>query len=374
MTFTFVHTADWQIGKPFGNYPDDVAALLREARLDAINGTAKVAQDARVRHVLVAGDVFDSAMASDKVIAQVLFRLQSQNEILWHLLPGNHDPCQSSRLWERIATQRLPTNVRLHLTPTAHELEPGIILLPAPVTAKAMNDDPTRWMDDHRTALGTIRIGVAHGSVQGFGSEGEAQIPISPSRPQQAGLAYLALGDWHGTKRITDRVWYSGTPEPDQFNDNDPGNVLVVQIADANAVPVVTPIATRTHTWLRRHIEMTERNGLAPLLREIAELGANAQRTLLQLQITGILGVAEAAELNEATAALEGQLRYLKVDQSGLRFTARDLDLASIGSGAITQVAQRLQRDIEGGSTNATTAERALGILARYAAVADRSS
>ena len=92
-----------------------------------------------------------------------------------------------------------------------------------------------RWMDGVPSPAGALRIGLAHGSVQGFGSAGEANVPIDPARVKSAGLSYLALGDWHGTTRISDRAWYSGTPEPDGFRDNDPGNALIVRVDDAAA-------------------------------------------------------------------------------------------------------------------------------------------
>ncbi len=40
----------------------------------------------------------------------------------------------------------------------------------------------------------------------------------------------MALGDWHGRKQIGPRTWYSGTPEPDAFQDNDPGHALIVAL------------------------------------------------------------------------------------------------------------------------------------------------
>ncbi len=177
-------------------------------------------------HVLVAGDVLDSATPRDIVLRQMLQRLAANAHVQWHLLPGNHDPATPRGVWHRLAALQPAPHIHLHATPTPREIEPGVVLLPAPLFARASHEDPTRWMDDYTSPLGTIRIGLAHGSVHGFGSEGDAAVPIHQSRIDSARLAYLALGDWHGTKRITDRIWYAGTPEPDQFADNDPGNVL----------------------------------------------------------------------------------------------------------------------------------------------------
>ena len=69
--------------------------------------------------------------------------------------------------------------------------------------------------------------------------KGAKTAAASRDRAATARLDYLALGDWHGTRRIDARTWYSGTPEPDRFKANEPGNVLQVDIARAGAEPIV---------------------------------------------------------------------------------------------------------------------------------------
>jgi hypothetical protein len=44
-----LHTADWQIGKLFGQFEPDQAALLAEARFKAIERLARLATDRRRR-------------------------------------------------------------------------------------------------------------------------------------------------------------------------------------------------------------------------------------------------------------------------------------------------------------------------------------
>ncbi len=154
-------------------------------------------------------------------------------------------------------------------------------------------------MDGFATPAGTLRIGLAHGSVQGFGSAGEANVPIDPARVKSAGLNYLALGDWHGTTRISDRAWYSGTPEPDGFRDNDPGNALVVRV-DGAAAPKVERVATAHFTWLRREVKIDNEASLQPLEAEVARLGSGAARTLLTLELAGAVPMTELARIEDA--------------------------------------------------------------------------
>ena len=360
MTFKLIHTADWQIGKRFGAFSPEKAAVLREERLRAIDRVAEAAQAAGATTILVAGDVFDSETVSDELCRKVLSRLKAHGRLSWHLLPGNHDPARAGSVWESISVIGLPANVHLHLRPEVAELAPGVALLPAPLTAKSTSRDPTQWMDDATTPSGTIRIGLAHGSVQGFGSEGDADVPIDPARPKSADLSYLALGDWHGTTRISDRVWYSGTPETDSFPDNEPGYALVVEIEEARAVPKVTRVPTSHFAWVRREDRIGSAQDLGPLETDIVKLGNGATRTLMALELSGDVTLAELSAIEERLAALKPQLFHLEPDLSGVHAHAGAFDLEILSGGALATVAERLKAKAESGGDDAAAAELAL--------------
>jgi DNA repair exonuclease SbcCD nuclease subunit len=363
MAFSFIHTADWQIGKPFGGFPSDVAPLLQQARLDGIDRIALEAKRATARHVIVAGDVFDSRTPSSDLLRRTFAKLGAERDIVWHLLPGNHDPSEAGSFWHRFHASDRPSNVRFLLTSAPVEIEPNVVLLPAPLSAKAMATDPTGWMDQCQTPVGTIRIGVAHGSVQGFGSEGDAAVPIAPDRARRANLAYLALGDWHGVTRISDRAWYSGTHEPDQFPTNRPGFVLRVDIDHADAVPRVTEIATSYYNWTKRAIVVVAQTDLDALLREMAALGTASQRLLLELTLTGQVSLSEMTQIETRLDRLAPELRFLRRQTDRLLGVAAAGDIEELPPGAVRSVAARLQADALGGDVISAAALRRLLIM-----------
>ena len=343
MAFTFIHTADWQIGKSFGAMPPDVAAALAGARLDAIDRLAALAGEAGARHVLVAGDVFDSEALSPKTVQKALARVGRHRGLTWHMLPGNHDAHRPGGLWERLLAEAPPANVRAHLKPAAVEIEPGAWLLPAPLTGRAAALDPTAHYDEAATPAGAIRIGLAHGSVQGFGSDGEASVNISPTRAASARLDYLALGDWHGAKQTGARTWYAGTPEPDRFVDNDPGHALVVRIEAAGGPVAVEKRRIRQFGWLRRELDIRVADDLATLDAEIGAAAARPSDVLVQLALRGRVTAAERQAIGRKLAGLEANLRHLDADLSGLAVSAGGADLAPLGaSGELRQVGERL--------------------------------
>jgi len=371
MGFTFIHTADWQIGKRFGAFPPDKAAVLRAQRLDGVDRVAAAAKAAGARTVLVAGDVLDSETLPHTLAGQLLSRLKSYPKLAWHLLPGNHDPARAGGVWEAIAAGGLPGNVRVHASEGLVELAPGVALLPAPLKSKSTSRDPTAFMDAAASLPGTIRIGLAHGSVQGFGSAGDANVPIDPARVKSAGLSYLALGDWHGTTRISDRVWYSGTPEPDGFRDNEPGHVLAVSIGGAGAVPSVERIPTAHFTWMRRHHRLARADGLTPLQAEVDGFGSAASRHLLALTLEGLVSLGEFAAIEQGLARLAPQLFHLQTDTNALQTEAAVADLDALGPGVLGTVAERLKAAAGGSGEDAATAQRALRKLFALARLAE---
>jgi len=223
-------------------------------------------------------------------------------------------------------------------------------------------------MDSAATPEGALRIGLAHGSVQGFGSLGEAAVQIAQDRPERAGLAYLALGDWHGARQIGPRVWYSGTPEPDRYVRNEPGHALVVRLASPSAAPEVERVATAEFHWSQRAVQLDSLADIEAVAVEVAALGAASRSHLLALELAGQLSLAEHSALEARLEALAAELFWLEHDAADLHVAADGADQAMIGGGVIGEVAARLRAVAAADDAQArAVAELALRKLYGYA-------
>ena len=321
MTIRFIHTGDWHIAKPFRRFEEEKAALLRDQRQRIPERIGELARNERAGHVLVAGDIFDTALPADASLRRLAARLAQFPEIKWHLLPGNHDPATPNGLWRRFEELGRPDNVHVYHEPAAVPIGEGAELLASPLRSRHVARDPTAWMDDRETRPGVIRVGLAHGAVQGFGSAGEAGVLIDPRRAETARLDYLALGDWHGTKEIGLRTWYAGTPEPDQFPANEPGFALAVEIEAAGAPPRVTRHRTARFTWRRHVLEGDVAARLAAIEAEVAAAGTAAGDQLLSIACAGRVSLDESAGIHAAIERLgdlafhvEARLAELSID------------------------------------------------------------
>lgn len=358
----FLHTADWQIGRQYASFAPDDAVALAEARISVIERIAGLATEETVDAVLVAGDVFDAQTVSDRTIRR-LFNAMAAYTGPWILISGNHDAALAESVWTR--AQRLeavPANAHLALTPEVMEFgDAGFAILPAPLTQRHTMSDLTEWFDHAETTDGLLRIGLAHGSVQGILAEDEnATNPISPERYQSAALDFLALGDWHGTKQINPHTWYSGTPEQDRFRGNDPGNVLLVDTPEVGTEPQVEILPIGRHPWIQMSEHLAVSSDLDQL---IGNIETQPEQAVVALRLEGEISLLGKQQLERALSVAEARFRSLGYDLSGLSLQPTEDDIAALhADGYVGDVITefRDQQEGEGGEV----ARDAMAILA----------
>lgn len=347
MAVRFLHTSDWQVGKAFRMISGDAAALLRSQRISSVQRIAQEAGARSLDAVLVAGDVFETNLVSDETVHRLLHAMDGFGGP-WVLIPGNHDPGVAESVWKRIKTLGCPENVHIALEPAPIGLAEGrLVVLPAPLRRKHEFEDLTTAWDSISTPAGAVRVGLAHGSVEGrLPEESEATNPIAADRETRAHLDYLALGDWHGTQKVADRTWYSGTPEPDRFKDNDAGNVLLVTIAGAGSNPVVEPLRVARHTWTSIAAQLNGIEDLGALEAKFTALGEPFDQHIVSLGVAGMVDFATREQLDRLLSRWRGRFTWLGDDCLGLVAQPTDADLDRIDAGGFVRTAMERLRAI----------------------------
>ena len=317
-----------------------------EARHQILHRLATAARDHGARDVFLAGDTFDSETPSDRVWRQALAAMAEAADLRWWIIPGNHDSLTAETLWSRIAAHATD-NVRVLHDNTPQPLAPGVVLLPAPLPRRRPSHDLTAWMNAAETPEGALRIGLAHGPVQDFSSEGStAEGVIAVDRARSAGLDFLALGDWHGQMILGPRTAYAGTPEADGFRHPGRGGCLAVAVQQG-ADPVVERIETGQFHWSEAALPLVPGQDPADALRQLVP-GNLAQRRdhLLRVVATGRTTLADQLALNEAADSLAPDFAYFHLDASALdtEIDASDLDSLDHG-GALRLAAEELAKE-----------------------------
>ena len=384
-----LHSADWQIGKPYKFVGDPQKRFrLQEERLRALGRIEAAARSQGARAVVVAGDLFDSTTVAISTALEVLEAIGAM-ALPVLVIPGNHDHgapggIWDSPEWQRHRSERAP-NLQLLLERQPLELE-ELVVLPCPLLRKHDASDPTGWirgLDWASLPAGKPRLVIAHGGIQGFsgrdyGAEASWGSGPDPAGPDPAGpgavsgpsraqepdgainridlaqlplgeLDYIALGDWHNLKQVGPKAWYCGTPEPDRHDQgeaNQRGQVLRVDLGRGQE-PQVQVLATGRLGWHNLAMQLATDADLEQLEARIrACIGGRVNQDLLRLELSGSLSLAAHRRYGALLADLEHQLLDLRL-KGGCDQAPQAEELAALterpADPLIARVAQELQ-------------------------------
>jgi DNA repair exonuclease SbcCD nuclease subunit len=380
MNVKFLHTADWQLGKPFASVGNDSKRYrLQEQRLQTIRDLAARIEESGVAFVLVAGDLFDSAHVTKATVSAACSAIGCL-KVPVIAIPGNHDHGGPGSIWEQEfflrEQQQLAPNFQVLLKPEPLILDSAVIF-PAPLLRRHEPGDPAAWIRqaalDPSLPSDRPRLVLAHGTIQGFGSQqnDEEDAPAAVNWIDLSSLSldaidYIALGDWHGTKQVGPKAWYSGTPEMDRFpkgEGNDPGNVLKVTLSRAQ-LPVVERVTTGRFAWKELAFRFSDDAILDLFSSRLDELiGQRGDEHLLLLTLEGSLGMEASGRLEKIIESLEARLVRLKLD-TRVTIAPTDDEIAALTRRAedplIATVAAELVSRCQGDSEEALISRIAL--------------
>lgn len=338
----FVHTADWQIGmKAEGTGP--AADTVRNQRIDTARRVIEEANAYGADFILIAGDLFEHNAIDRTLIRRVTDVLADAKSPVY-IIPGNHDPFVPGSVWSHPAWAE---KSNLHILTTREPIElPGGTLYPCPLTEKHSMADPTAWIKP--TEHERIRIGIAHGTVEGVPVD-EPDYPIPRDAANQRGLDYLALGHWHSTSTYLDpegaeRMAYSGTHEPSKFGERDSGNILKIEIDAPGSAPKIERVHVGVLSWMVIEHEISAA-GDFKALRDQFDALPSPGATLLDIRITGLIHAADQAELDRIREIVDsGRYLHARVDDAALVPTPDDDEwLAALPPGVVREVAEELR-------------------------------
>ncbi len=306
----FLQTSDWHVGLKAA-WAGDAATRIAEARLDAFRNIGLIAAEERAEFCLIAGDLFDSH-AIGLSVAREAIGIIEDFPCPVYVIPGNHDQDAPGALWDRLGLDTL-TRFKLLRTPAPVPI-PGGTLYPCPLSRRWSASDPLAWIPP-RSVSDSIRVVLAHGSLDSPQYGGNTQNPIPPDATSRYDVDYIALGDWHSTS-IHPRMAYSGAPEFTASDDREPGQVLLIEISDSTSPPAISKYRSGvlSKVTIERFIQKSE--DLEELCEEIAKIAS--PRTLLDLALTGLIPIGHDDKLQKLKQIATGEFVWSKLRAGSL--------------------------------------------------------
>lgn len=370
----FIHTGDWQLGMTRHFLDADAQARFSAARIEVIKKIGQLAGERDCSFVIVCGDVFETNHVERQVIVRALDAMAESPDVKFYLLPGNHDPLTASSVFtSQTFVSRRPENVEVLGVEGTTEVEAGVQLVSAPWTSKAPLEDLVSRAISNASAGNGIRIAVGHGAVDILSPDASdvslIQVETLESALANTQLHYVALGDRHSTTSVgkSGRVWYSGAPEPTDYREVDPGNVLIVEIENGEIEVTSVPVGK----WEFRSLEFDLQSGedIDYLESELSDLDSKSV-SIVQLILVGQLSLGDKMRLDailEHFADLFASLNTWE-RHSDLVVLPDDDDFTSLGlSGFAQDALDDLVKLAEDDQAEAHIAQEALGLLYRLA-------
>jgi DNA repair exonuclease SbcCD nuclease subunit len=373
----FLHSADWQLGMTRHFLEGEAQARFTAARIEVIGAIGALAAEQDCSFVVVGGDVFESSQVERQVVVRALDTMKATLGVTFYLLPGNHDPLDAASVFRsRTFLDNCPPNVVVLKNSVPLPVAPGVEIVGAPWPNKRPLVDLVSRAISDLPADGTLRVVVGHGTIDRLSPDPTNPALIVLADVEAAVAAgkvhFVALGERHSTTEVADsgRVWYSGAPEPTDYDEVDPGNVLMVDLT-ADSVSV-EPRRVGTWRFVREHFDLGSTADCERVEQFLEDL-PDKQRTIVKLSLVGQLSLADMARLEAALEHASDLLGALETweRRSDLVALPDDDDFEGLGlSGFAAKALADLRELGDGAGDDALTARDALGLLYRLAVVA----
>ncbi len=297
---TLLHAADFHLDSPFRALPPQEAQRRRQGQRETLDALRDLALEHRVDLVLLPGDLVDSQETYPETL-EALSRALGQMPCPVVIAPGNHDYYDPKSPYARMSW---PDNVHIfqHEAVTSFSFpELGVTVYGCAFTGPFRETDPLAGF--HAPGDGTLAIGCLHGDV----GKRSRYAPIAPESLAQSGLAYAALGHFHGHTGVDSDLptpWaYPGCLQGRGFDEVGPKGCYLIRLQDDRSVSCRFCPLPGPRYWVMIHPG-------APDLSEILPLMEHWKDGYVRLVFTG---EAEPFDLPALRARLEPLCRVLEL-------------------------------------------------------------
>lgn len=336
MALKIFHTSDVHIGLKFTRgYSKKIRQTLIDARLETLSRMVDTANDKDCNLFVLAGDLFENLSVSKALIretGEVLKRFEG----LVVVLPGNHDYIQESDdpLWpifeDALGEGNLVLKKSRPYDLSLHGVE--AVVYPGVCTSKHSAENAVGWIaDEATTEEGIIRIGIAHGSLEGLSPDfNKDYYPMSKELLGAFGLDVWLLGHTHVRHPDRDEVssggecFFPSVPEPDGFDCRHPGYAWIIEIDEEHKVSASSHRVGKFqfHTLSETVANEADVNALKKQFE-----GFNEEADLVKLKLSGRLPAEMFEQIGGLLEGLERQTLYMESDFTELLSEIRQQDI-----------------------------------------------
>lgn len=310
-----IHTSDIHLDACYAQerLPAAFGNRRRQSLRDVFHAILQRAAEWPADAILVAGDVFEQDRVTRDTIAFLRSALEAVHPIPVFIAPGNHDPAIPNSPYR---TETWPDNVTVFTSPEWR----SVPLDDTPLTVHGFGFDGPDISTNPFGALtlpndGRAHVAVGHGSEMGSIPPGKgAYAPFRAADATPEGLAYLALGHFHGHKIIDGPyatvVAYSGAPEGHGFGELGERYYLEIEIEDGQ--PRLRAVPCNRTVYLTHTLDCSHFTSSQQIVEAIRTLPRPEAKTIVaRLTLTGENRPEWTHEIPAVHDAVSGDFEYV---------------------------------------------------------------
>lgn len=369
----FLHTSDWHLGMTRHFLSEGVQERFSQSRFDSIRELGRIAEVEDCEFIVVCGDIFDSNLVDRKTVSRALEALKDVSVPIY-LLPGNHDPLNAASVYKSTTfLDRKPDHVNVILNTNPINISENAEIIGIPWTSKRPLQDlvalATRELEP---ATDKVRICVAHGMLDKLSPNADDPALVSLDEAESAisqnKIDYLALGDRHSVTDVGESgsIWYSGSPEPTDYNEVESGFAIVTTIHDGRT----TSKKVEVGKWKfiqRQQVDLNNEEDIDALNKWFENV-EDKERTIVKLYFVGTLSLTLHSKLQELLSQYMEIFAAIETRFNELFILPDNSDFSDMGfSGFALSTIERLRSDIDESDTGSSIQSDALALLVRLA-------
>lgn len=311
-----IHCADWHLDSKLNSNFDKEKALLRRAELlDTFSDMVRYAAEAKVRVIMIAGDLFDKTHIRKQAGMRVIEEITSHPDIDFLYLQGNHD---KSDFLQYIDQKTIP-NLKLFTDTewTSYRYDNVVI------SGREINSDNAKTFTMNLVLdQADVNIVMLHGQESDYvGSDKTEVIPLPELRGKY--IDYLALGHIHSYKlaKLDERgeYCYPGCPEGRGFDECGEKGFVVLDIDDRQIETTFVPFAKRRLHEIQ--VPVTPEDGMMQIISAVERgLYGIPATDLVKVVLTGYVDMDNEPDIDRIVRSFSERFFLLKVyDKTDIR-------------------------------------------------------
>jgi len=329
MPIKILHSSDVHLESKL-NFLGEKAGTHRKQLLDTFESVVNKAISERYDLVVIAGDLFDTPFPSSTVTHKVfeLFTKLKDAGVRLALIAGNHDRLETGSIFFDKNFNSLDKNL-IHFFNKPEDVIWEIPELDLSVVGVSLQNqkEVASPLEKIKVVPKTkYSVAILHGSV--VMGEKNTNNPLDIKDLNKLKYDYIALGDWHSTKQVTNtpETWYSGSPELVNIDQSGAGNVLSVEIGDKTKVEIVK---IGKYEVLRTELDITGAVSITDIAKRLSQIGIKQSEVkFVELILTGTRSLTTQFTTEDLYEALRDKFYYLKLkDNSHLKLSEEELGM-----------------------------------------------